>query len=121
RRNADFHASLPLELELEPVVGAFDSLRKRQLVGTVDDDEACGAAGGGGFDRLLCGEVPALARLRQLEGRFAEKHVGAARELDEVRARRGVGAVGERPAPARDAKAVRLDLVMTEAVGDDFE
>src|SRR3954451_5615936 len=87
---------------------------------------AGGGARGGprrgvGLERLVRGEVAANARLRLVEGRLAEEEVGVAGKLDEPVARRGVGAVGERPVAVRYAQPVALERVVEHPVRDELE
>src|SRR5207248_11421710 len=75
-----------LDLELEPVVGALEAVGEWQLVRAVRDEEALGARGHEGGERLVDVEVPArlAVELAPLERRLAEEEVGVAREVGEL-------------------------------------
>ena len=71
--------------------------------------------------RLVGSQVAADPLLGLGEGRFAEEEVCVAGELDEPVARRGVGAVRERPVAVRYAQAVALEGVVEHPVRDQLE
>src|SRR5436309_1997357 len=89
----------------------------RQLHGSVRDQQPPRARRRERLDRLLGREMAARVAVvtAVLEGRLAEKEVGVARELGELVRRRGVARVRERRSRVRDAKPVRLDLVVRHA------